>query len=210
MLDSAEERWDAAAKLAADVTDYDLTPRRRFVLATVAGLALAAVGFGILVAVVTTHADGTPRTDADYSLLLPAQLTLLVLGVLILVGGAVWSFAAGNVTTTGRAVTGPLNFDEQEGARKQIAGTEPIRPRRLPVLLAIVRQKRRNALSGAVVLSGVALLAVSSGIASDATFTVILYSAAVIGFVVYLVMTVRAYRRAGRFLKQHAPAAKAS
>lgn len=202
--DEAEERWAAAAKLAAGLTDDGLRKRRRRTFSWLAALIVGSWVIGCVLAFLVLPQGGTARGgSATSAQQLIAQFSFLALGLLVGIVGFVWGRRTGHYITRWRTVASPLDRKEKESVRHQIAGKTELDRRRLPIILAIAKQNRMATLGIAPMYSALVLIAIATAIGSNNVVVKLLELAVALLFVVVAVQQTVLYRKAGSFIESN-------
>jgi len=131
------------------------------------------------------------------------QFNLTAVGILLLLGGFLWSLLTGRYVTRWNAITSPLSRPERKTVRKQLAGKVPVDPDRLPLLLAIARQNQRITQGLVPLFAGLILLFV--GITIGSTLPYAPYLSSVVGalLLVAFVQVAVVYASTARFIRTH-------
>lgn len=194
------ERWAAAARLADGQSDDGLRRRRTRVFVWVGALVLASWAVGVVLAPGT----GSDHASGDGGVQLLVQLLLLLLGLVVGIVGFVWAFRSCHYVTRWRSVSSPLSRAEQRSVRRQIAGKEPIDDEHADIVVAVAVQNRRATLGILPIFGAVMLFAASTAVSTDSLPIKLIELVASFTVVLGLVQLAVQYRRAGRFLSEHA------
>jgi len=206
---TAEQRWAAAAKLAAGIADEELPGRRRRVLIPVVGVVGAALLLLVVTFIAVLIAIQSGRVDPSAGRPDPELWRVVLAGVIVAAGiavfgfGTVWAVRTKRFTTHWSGVAIPLNRAETASVRRQIAGKEPVDPEHLSTILAIARQHRRMTLGSAPMFAGIVLAQSGNAIGVTSLVPAILYLVGIAAFVVLGFIYAHLYRQAGVFLEKH-------
>ncbi|MDT0233536.1 hypothetical protein [Curtobacterium sp. BRB10] len=198
------ERWAAAARLADGQSDDGLRRRRTRVFVWVGALVLVSWAVGVVLALVLAPTTGSSDASGGDGVQLLVQLLLLLLGLVVGTVGFVWAFRSGHYVTRWRSVSSPLSRAEQRSVRRQIAGKEPIDDEHADIVFAVAVQNRRATLGILPVVGAVMLFAASTAVSTDSLPIKLVELVASLVAVLGLVQLLVQYRRAGRFLSEHA------
>lgn len=202
--DEAEQRWAAAAKLAAGVTDDGFRKRRRRTFTWVAALIVGSWVIGFVLAFLVLPQGGTARGgSATSAQQLVGQFIFLALGLLVGITGFVWGRRTGHYVTRWRAVASPLNRKEKKSVRRQIVRKAELDRRRLPIILAIAKQNRMATLGIAPIYAALVLFAIATAIGSNILVIKVLELAVSLLFVLVAVQLTVFYRKAGAFIESN-------
>ena len=205
--DSAAERWERAAQLAAGVDDDQLQKRRRRVWWLILGLmGVGFVGgliFGLILPRDVVQGE-QPDDESVFQARFVAGLIVWGIGLLGFVAAFIWAKMTGHFITRWRAVWSPLNRRERKTFLKQIRLKAPADDEHLPILVAGATQFRRATIGVAPLYGGIVLMISGTSILIGSGLTVWLYLGLILLYGVIAVITVRQYRQAGRFLDRYA------
>ena len=210
MIDtSAEERWAAAAQLAAGVDDENLPYRRRKLVRMAAVLVGSSLLLGIVIATllaISIVRNGPPspsESDNEEWWRIVVAGVLALIGVVIFVVGFIWGKRTGHFLPRWRSVASPLNRAEFASVRRQIAGKADADQDHLDTVIAIARQDRKVTWGIVPLFTGVAFFIIANMIVASNVLHTLLHSVSLVGILVIAVALRMAYRRAGRFLDTH-------
>ena len=202
-----DERWaQALSVLERQPTERAGERLRRFrrtVVWRIAGLGLAAVAVGVLVAALTLGSGGDGASADPAAWQEVTGLVLLAVGLVVEVAGFVVMRRAGLLRKDRWAVPAAVLTKTQRALlRDQVRGRAPVDPTRLP--LARDGARRIVAQRGQVVLVvGVLFLLVGQAVSDPGLWRAVLAGAFVVFYAVVVWALERDARRAERFLAAH-------
>ena len=206
---SAEERWAAAAQLAAGVDDENLPHRRRKLVRMAAVLIGSSLLLGIVIATllaISIVRNGPPspsEPDSDEWWRIVVAGVLALIGVVIFVVGFIWGKRTGHFLPRWRSVASPLNRAEFASVRRQIAGKADADQDHLDTVIAIARQDRKVTWGIVPLFTAVAFFIIAGMPLSSNLLHSLLQGVSLVGILAIAVSLRMAYRRAGRFLDTH-------
>lgn len=191
--------WTRAARLADGLPDEGIDRRRTRALIWVGVLVLASWAAGVALAMVLP----APRHgDADSTIRMILQLTLLVIGAVVGGVGFTWAFRTGHYITRWKSISSPLSPEERRSVRRQIAGRERLDEEHAALVVAIAAQGRRSTLGMVPIYSAMMLFAAATAVSTDVLVLRLMEVVASTGIAVSFVLLAVQYRRSGRFLAE--------
>jgi len=156
-----EERWAAAAQLAAGVEDAGVKERRRQAFRFYRRLWLIGPALGVVVAAAEIIFGSRTHSTSDDEAWNPADTLPLIVagaGLLVFIGAYIWAARTRRLVWPWRAISSPLNRSEKKSVGRQMMGKAPLDVDHGQVILAIALQNKSASLLLVPVFVGLLLM----------------------------------------------------